>query len=185
MKGIYQIRNLNNGKRYIGSTLRNFKGRWKVHKSLLNNNKHSNKHLQLSWNKYGEKSFVFEILFELEDNDEILKKEIEIILETKVFQKENGYNSMTSNWVNPMFKKRTRGMLGKKHSDESRQKIKERHADFSGDKNGRTHLTWDDVREIRKLYKEKNSFKVIIEKFKIGRTTFYHIINKDTWREND
>lgn len=59
--GIYQIRNLINGKRYIGSAKR-FRNRWAMHRSMLRKGIHHSKHLQNSWNKRGENSFAFEIL---------------------------------------------------------------------------------------------------------------------------
>ena len=43
--GVYQIRNLVNGKTYIGSTSRNFNIRNTEHFSLLRNGKHANNHL--------------------------------------------------------------------------------------------------------------------------------------------
>ena len=61
-KGIYQIRNVINGKVYIGSTIRNFKVRWKEHRSELRSNRHHSRHLQNAWNKYGESNFSFEIV---------------------------------------------------------------------------------------------------------------------------
>lgn len=60
--GIYQIRNLVNGKIYIGST-KYFPGRKTGHFGLLKKDKHPNKHLQKSFNKHSFKNFVFEILF--------------------------------------------------------------------------------------------------------------------------
>lgn len=58
--GIYQIRNIVNNKKYIGSAV-NFMKRWRGHKNDLNKNIHSNPILQAAWNKYGESAFVFEI----------------------------------------------------------------------------------------------------------------------------
>jgi len=59
--GIYCIRNLINGKRYIGqaSVLINRKY---YHFSELKRNCHHNKYLQRSYNKYGVENFIFEIL---------------------------------------------------------------------------------------------------------------------------
>ena len=62
--GIYKIRNLVNGKVYIGSAV-NFKRRWDYHKSRLNNNSHNNIHLQNAWNKNGQENFVFEVVEEV------------------------------------------------------------------------------------------------------------------------
>jgi group I intron endonuclease len=61
--GIYCIKNLINGKIYIGSS-NDIKKRFNNHKNLLKNNKHTNNHLQSAWNKYKEKSFEFIILEE-------------------------------------------------------------------------------------------------------------------------
>ena len=49
--GIYGIRNLLNGKIYVGKTGMNFGDRWDSHRSLLNNGKHDNPHLQRAWDK--------------------------------------------------------------------------------------------------------------------------------------
>lgn len=59
--GIYQIVNIVNGKKYIGSTVK-FKQRWYRHKMMLKNGSHHAKQLQNSWNKHGENAFKFEIL---------------------------------------------------------------------------------------------------------------------------
>lgn len=71
--GIYRIVNLNNSKQYIGST-NNFSKRWYTHKLTLKANKHRNKHLQASWNKYGESAFKFEILWYC-TKEELIKTE--------------------------------------------------------------------------------------------------------------
>ena len=60
--GIYQIRNLTNGKRYIGQSSNVFK-RWMDGKSALIRGNFNNIHLQRSWDKYGEENFSFEVLF--------------------------------------------------------------------------------------------------------------------------
>jgi group I intron endonuclease len=59
---IYQIRNLVNGKLYIGST-KNFKYRRGDHIRSLRKSKSGCKALQNAWNKYGEDSFIFEIIY--------------------------------------------------------------------------------------------------------------------------
>ncbi len=75
--GIYQIKNLITNKLYIGSAV-NFKNRWSKHKSELNKNIHGNKHLQASWNKYGEEAFEFKILEYSETNKLIEREQIYI-----------------------------------------------------------------------------------------------------------
>ena len=60
--GIYGIRNLINGKIYVGKTGMNFGDRWDSHRSLLNNGKHDNPHLQRAWDKYGQDNFEFIVI---------------------------------------------------------------------------------------------------------------------------
>lgn len=62
MTCIYQIRNKNNNKIYIGST-KNFHKRKLRHINDLRNNKHHNIYLQRCWNKTKNESiYVFEII---------------------------------------------------------------------------------------------------------------------------
>jgi group I intron endonuclease len=73
--GIYQIKNLVNGKKYYGSSV-NMGKRKSRHFSNLNNNKHENQHLQNAWNKYGKDNFVFEpLVFCAEQHLILLEKE--------------------------------------------------------------------------------------------------------------
>lgn len=58
---IYQIRNVVNGKIYIGSAV-DSKIRFEKHRRQLRKNKHHCAHLQASWNKHGEDCFKFEIV---------------------------------------------------------------------------------------------------------------------------
>lgn len=72
--GIYQIKNLVNGKLYIGQSIDLHK-RKLGHFALLKNDKHANCHLQSSYNKYGKQNFIFEILlycehFQLTDHEQ-------------------------------------------------------------------------------------------------------------------
>lgn len=59
--GIYQIRNLLDGKVYVGRSV-TVEKRWSGHRTALRNGSHRNPHLQAAWLKYGEGSFVFELL---------------------------------------------------------------------------------------------------------------------------
>jgi len=56
--GIYEILNLNNNHRYIGSS-HDLKRRWADHKILLKNSKHHSYKLQEAWDKYGNSAFEF------------------------------------------------------------------------------------------------------------------------------
>lgn len=59
--GIYFIKNLINNKVYIGQS-KNIYRRAIYHRHELNNNKHSNSHLQYSYNKYGSNNFLFGVI---------------------------------------------------------------------------------------------------------------------------
>mgnify|MGYP002520912382 CR=1 FL=1 len=55
---VYEIKNIVNGRRYIGSTT-NFESRICKHKWMLKNNVHKNKWLQQDYNLYGIDCFEF------------------------------------------------------------------------------------------------------------------------------
>lgn len=75
--GIYVIRNKENNKIYIGSAS-NINKRFSTHRNNLKNNRHPNIHLQNAWNKYGERSFEFEVV-EHVDKKILVEKEQEYI----------------------------------------------------------------------------------------------------------
>ena len=66
MKGVYKITNIITNKFYIGSS-NNIQERIKTHFRELKNNRHLNKHLQSSYNKYGKDNFIVDILEECQD----------------------------------------------------------------------------------------------------------------------
>jgi group I intron endonuclease len=59
--GIYEIVNLVNGKRYVGSAVDTTR-RWQDHRSCLKRGKHHCHILQKAWRKYGEEAFAFRII---------------------------------------------------------------------------------------------------------------------------
>lgn len=71
---IYKIRNITNNKFYVGST-HDSRERFRTHRTQLRGNKHHCKHLQASWNKYGEDFFKFEVLEELPNRDMLFDAE--------------------------------------------------------------------------------------------------------------
>jgi len=74
--GIYLIRNIKSGVVYIGST-RNFRQRWRQHRSKLLAGKHANRHLQNAWNRHGPDAFEW-VMAEILPLDDALLKEREI-----------------------------------------------------------------------------------------------------------
>lgn len=59
--GIYEIVNLVNGKRYVGSST-DTRRRFNVHRRLLNLGEHHNSPLQRSWKKHGAEAFAFRVI---------------------------------------------------------------------------------------------------------------------------
>ena len=70
-QGIYKIINVVNDKFYIGSAV-NLRKRKARHFSELRTGKHKNRHLLAAWRKYGEQSFVFVVVEEVEDRTQLL-----------------------------------------------------------------------------------------------------------------
>ena len=68
MAHIYIIKCIGNGKSYVGSAISANK-RKKHHYHWLEHGKHGNPILQRSWNKYGQESFIFEIVEECSADD--------------------------------------------------------------------------------------------------------------------
>ena len=67
--GIYQLRNIVNGKVFVGSS-KNLDGMFNRHRFGLTNGVHINKDLQNDWNDLGQEHFAFEILEQLKPNDD-------------------------------------------------------------------------------------------------------------------
>lgn len=66
--GIYRIRNMRNGKSYVGFST-DLKAIINRHKAELNFGSHRNKELLGEWKLFGESSFKFEVLDELEHDE--------------------------------------------------------------------------------------------------------------------
>lgn len=59
--GVFQVKNIANGKVLLGSSL-NLEGPLNSHKFMLSIGRHRNKALQKDWDEYGPEKFVFEVL---------------------------------------------------------------------------------------------------------------------------
>lgn len=110
MIGIYSIMNKQNKKYYIGQSVDIFH-RFSQHKCELNKNEHVNKHLQYSWNKYGQDNFEFKIVEECQ-KEKLNERERYWITQYDSYN--NGYNLDLGG----------DGILGYKHNEDTIAKMR-------------------------------------------------------------
>ena len=200
---IYKITNLIDNKCYIGVDSY-FPKRIKQHKSNLSKNKHKNKHLQYSYNKYGKENFSFELLENCDSREIMLNREIELI--SFYDSLNNGYNYTIGG----------EGSFGYKHNEESiskmsswkriitdewreniskglknkskKQGIKRvNHPDYSkwlgGEKHPVAKFKQKDIECIRELYSKGISLKELSNKYKSSKTYICSIVNNLIWKD--
>jgi len=141
ISGVYKIRNIVNGKFYLGSS-KEIENRWEGHKQWLRGGYHNNPKLQHAWNKYGESNFVFEIVEEIPLKS-LLNREQHYLDLWESYKRGKGYNICpTANGgdnftYNPNKEKirqclselsmgENNGMYGKNHTDDAIRKQKEK-----------------------------------------------------------
>ncbi len=112
--GIYKIVNTETGCCYVGQS-QEVKKRLQSHFSLLRNNRHTNKHLQNAFNKYGEDCFYGALEIECGDLDEMDALEEAFLNGDVWFEEKKLYN---------IAKFAKAPMRGKKHSKQTINKIK-------------------------------------------------------------
>lgn len=146
--GIYKITCLENNKVYIGQS-KNTTKRLLEHRRLLKSDNHYNKHLQKSWNKYGEDNFTFEIIVEVFLKSDLDKLEQFYIDKYKSLDNIYGYN------------KREAGYSGK-HIEEIKSKMSKTRtgkslSDITKDRIAKT--------KYKKVIKYDKDSKIIIEEY--------------------
>lgn len=179
--GIYQIKNLVNGKVYIGQSL-NVKYRLNGHLSLLKRNKHENYHLQNSFNFYGENQFSFKVI-EYCEMDKLDEREIFWINHFESMVDQNGYNFEGGGNENKIVSEETRQkkvgknnpMYGKPKTEEWYRiiKIKNRaNSDLLNEK---------DVSIIKKELASGVSQRELANRYKVTLATINKIVKCKNW----
>lgn len=107
---VYKHTCLANGKPYIGLTVKTIEARWQEHCSDARRNK--KRKFFAALNKYGIENWSHEVLFESDNEQEILDKEVEFI--EKFDSIKRGYNTS-----------KDRFRTGIKHNPESIEKMRE------------------------------------------------------------
>lgn len=105
ISGVYAIVNILTKEKYIGST-RNLYVRIHTHQYELNRNRHDNKPLQESWNKYGSKNFKYKVIEITYDR-----------IDREQFYLDRNYNLFN-------ISKSASGRTGVKHSEETKDKLR-------------------------------------------------------------
>lgn len=188
MIGIYCIKNISNNKVYIGSSV-NIVGRWYSHKTKLRHNKHENGYLQHSWNKYGEHSFIFEVIEETKI-EYIKERENYFIEKFKCCNKKFGFNMCKTSFHSRLGlknskqhnekisnsnkgKKRTPEVveanrlrnIGRKHTSETIKKMSETHKKLTPTESQLKNLQWNKTPVIQMDFNENiiNMFDTITD----------------------
>jgi group I intron endonuclease len=192
---IYIIKNINNNKVYIGQTI-DPSTRKRQHFSLLSRQKHPNKHLQSSYNKYGKDSFIFEII-------EIVENQTEMTIREGYWTEQ--YKKITQIYNQRICVDSNQGYKFGPPSDEKRKKLSEAHIKLGTKPPSRKgckgyklrknqdnikrkkvikKLSLEAVEEIRKLYIEGNTTnKELSIMFNVHQRTIRDIINYKTHKE--
>lgn len=206
--GIYQIRNTVTGKIYVGSA-KDLSNRKSSHFYLLGLKKHFNKHLQMSFNKYKNENFVFEILEYIEKIEDIeifkqklIEREQYWINKLNVCDKYSGYNIRQKAESNlgmivseETRRKQSEIRIGTKRSEETKIKMgikskawmslpesKLKYSELAkGEKNVMAKLTEQQVKEIKQLLKNGVKQRKIAKIYNVHFNTISNIKLGKTW----
>lgn len=161
--GVYLIRNLINGKVYIGKAICIYK-RIKQHVTSLNRKDlhHSNSHIISAWHKYGRQAFEYVVLEYLPLDEKLIsEREIFYIEKYDSLNNEKGYNKRFDSSTGLIVSKETReklrnSQLKRFENPEERERMGIRSKEF-----------WKNNPEVLKIMAEKVSNR--IRKYKIGK----------------
>jgi len=161
---IYKITNTVNGKCYIGVTTEtNPNERWSNHKSAIRANIGCPL-LQKAFKKYGEKSFIFEVLI-ICFNEDVFKFENEYIIKHNSMSP-NGYNIAVGGIRGPSF-------LGKHHSDETKQILSKKSREYHNrpeikEQHRQRAIEFNRTHDIGELLRKSEKWQKAISEGRIG-----------------
>ena len=180
---IYQIRCLINNKVYIGSSHDSVgtNKRWKLHLNSLQKNQHHSIILQRAWNKYGEDTFVFEVLLRCDSENCLMYEQIAL----NYYQPE--YNialDARAPMLGRKHSKKTRTLMSNIHRghsvlEETRTKIR---TSQQGSLGNNAKLNEQQVCEIRDKIQRGEKQTMIANEFGVSTPTITDIKNRKSWR---
>lgn len=173
ISGIYSIVNIKTGDRYIGSS-KDIDRRWYVHKDTARKGKHHSRYFQRAWNKYGEDSFKFFVIEEMEP----IKEKLEYNEQNTIWLFRPVYNS--GDKVRP----HNVSESGTASLSEHMKKINKKRVGILRSKEAlkrmvitRMGLTETEVYEIVELYKSGWLQCNLAKKFKVKNNVIWRIVN--------
>lgn len=190
--GIYQIRNLVNGKLYVGSAAGRggLQERWRKHCETGRRGEHRNPHFQFAWDKYGEHAFMFEVLEKCQPTQCIAREQH--YLDTVLFAncndkrfKQLGYNicrkaasTLGIKLSDKTKAKMSAARIGKKYTEKSKAKMSKAQR---GEKGSGAKLTNLRVLEIVELIKNGQNNQKIAQKYNVSIATISLLRHGKTW----
>jgi group I intron endonuclease len=148
--GIYEILNLNNGHRYIGSSCV-LDQRWRKHKWELSIKRHPSSILQRAWDKYGEGLFQFNKLITC--HRDLLRNYEQQFLD-QLHPEYNMNPTVDSRFGRPHTEHTKQILSAQKMGNKSRTGM--RHTEESKQKISKAITEWHAQRRIKKLEEQSN-----------------------------
>lgn len=188
--GIYQIRNLVTGRVYIGQTGERFLRRYWHHRWKLMHGEHDNPYLQKAFQRYGTDSFVFEVLAVLDDKDLLDSEEIRYIdLAEKKYNICRGGGGLRGYRMKEETKAligdaNRKHMLGKKHTEETKQKMSQSRTGKPYTKyRSTTVFTPELVRKAKKMLISGATINGVSETLDISYHAVNALVSLNTWND--
>jgi len=200
ISGVYKITNLVTGDCYIGSAV-NLNSRKRTHFANMNLDKHPNKHLQSSYNKYGKENFSFGVLAKCPKEYNLKLEQFFIDILKPTFNKRKEVNSNLGMVLTDEHKEKIskanknhpdrigrklseehkeairKSHIGKSLSEETKQKISEK---FKGENHPKAKLTQEKANEIKTLFGTMK-MKEIASKYNVSVSTIELIKMNKLW----
>lgn len=183
--GVYRITCLRNNKVYIGSSF-NVKKRWSRHRCSLRKGDHHCIRLQRSWNKYGEKEFVFDIVELVSNKNELRNREQYWLDKTKASNPSFGFNSSPDaernsgrKWTEEQRARHSKIMTGRRLSTNHKQNIS------NGLKSAcRGTLSKNAAFNVIKLWNGGKSLAEISERIGCSKSAAHRVLKRRTFTDD-